>query len=164
MTLWMNYVSSTRTCASLPVSPTSPGIADLRRFLHYQWRQHATCFHDDGSHRSDSLLRRLDFHALSITLFATTASRDYDEPAKLWDMHQSRALHTEYNESLAATIELCLASPTVNSLVMSLALLHVTYSLRNCAVGWYGLISRYEQHDHRFESELLGWLEVKTQQ
>ena len=72
--------------------------------------------------RSDiirGLVRRLDFHALSITLLATTASHnmwDYDRLAREWDTHRTRVLRTDYNESLAATIELTLASPTFRKL------------------------------------------------
>ena len=67
----------------------------------------------------DNLLQRLDFHALSITLLATTASHnawDYDRLAKEWDTQRARVLQTDYNESLAATIELSLSSPTFQSL------------------------------------------------
>ena len=73
--------------------------------------------YDDGG-RSDiisDLLRQLDFHALSITLLATTASHnvwDYDRLAQEWGTHRTQVLRTDYNESLAATIELSLASPT----------------------------------------------------
>ena len=62
-----------------------------------------------------NLLRRLDFHALSITLLATTASHnmwDYDRLAQEWDARRTQVLRTDYDESLAATIELSLASPT----------------------------------------------------
>ena len=75
----------------------------------------------DGG-RSDvvnDLVRRLDFHALSITLLATTASHngwDYDRLASEWDTHRAHVLRTDYNESLAATIELSLASPTFRKL------------------------------------------------
>ena len=65
------------------------------------------------------LLKRLDFHALSITLLATTASHNtwgYDRLAKEWDIQRSRVLHTHFNKSLAATIELSLTSPTFCSL------------------------------------------------
>ena len=65
------------------------------------------------------LLRRLDFHALSITLLATTASHngwDYDRLAEEWDSQRAQVLQTDYNESLAATIELSLSSPTFESL------------------------------------------------
>ena len=69
--------------------------------------------HGDGgrSDTIDGLLQCLDFHALSITLLATTASHnmwDYDELAKEWDTHRVKVLQTDYNESLAATIELSL--------------------------------------------------------
>ena len=67
----------------------------------------------------DDLLRRLDFHALSITLLATTASHnmwDHSELAKEWDMQREKVLRTGHNESLAATIELSLSSPTFRKL------------------------------------------------
>ena len=67
----------------------------------------------------NDLLRRLDFHALSIKLLATTASHnawDYDRLSEEWDAQRAQVLQTEYNESLAATIELSLASPTFLSL------------------------------------------------
>ena len=65
------------------------------------------------------LVRELDFHALSITLLATTASHhvwDYNRLVKEWDAHRAQVLQTEYNESLAATIELSLTSPTFRKL------------------------------------------------
>ena len=71
----------------------------------------------DGG-RSDiieGLLRRLDFHALSITLLATTAFHnawDYGRLAEEWDAHHAQVLRTHHNKSLEATIELSLASPT----------------------------------------------------
>ena len=67
----------------------------------------------------DDLLRRLDFHALSIKLLATTASHnvwDHDRLAKEWDAQRAQVLQTNYNESLAKTIELSLGSPTFRSL------------------------------------------------
>ena len=76
----------------------------------------------DDSGRPDiinGLLRRLDFHPLSITLLATVASHnmwDYNRLTKEWDTHRTRVLCTDYNESLAATIELSLASPTFREL------------------------------------------------
>ena len=63
----------------------------------------------------DDLLQRLDFHALSITLLATTASDNgwnYGRLSKEWDEHRAQVLRTDYNESLATTIGLSLASPT----------------------------------------------------
>ena len=73
----------------------------------------------DRSGIIDSLLQRLDFHALSITLLATTASDNMwslDRVAKEWDEQRGQVLRTDYNESLAATIELSLASPTFRTL------------------------------------------------
>ena len=71
----------------------------------------------DGDRSSivNDLLHRLDFHALSIILLATTAAHntwDYDRLAQEWGTQRAQVLQTEYNESLAATIELSLASPT----------------------------------------------------
>jgi tetratricopeptide (TPR) repeat protein len=67
----------------------------------------------------NNLLERLDFHALSITLLATTASHnawDYPRLAKEWDIRRAQVLQTDYNQSLAAAIELSLTSPTFRSL------------------------------------------------
>ena len=67
----------------------------------------------------NDLLKRLDFHALSITLLATVASHsgwDYDRLASEWDRQRSQVLQTDFNKSLAATIELSLSSPTFRSL------------------------------------------------
>ena len=67
----------------------------------------------------NDLLKRLDYHALSIKLLATTASHnvwDHDRLAKEWKAQRAQVLQTEYNESLSATIELSLSSPTFLSL------------------------------------------------
>src|SRR6202035_1598789 len=63
---------------------------------------------DQRSSTINDLLRRLDFHALSIILLATTASHntwDYDRLAKEWDTERAQVLQADHNESLAATIE-----------------------------------------------------------
>lgn len=76
----------------------------------------------DRGGRSDiinNLLERLDFHALSITLLATTASHNswnYNRLVEEWRAHRAQVLRTDYNESLAATIELSLNSPTFRKL------------------------------------------------
>jgi hypothetical protein len=67
----------------------------------------------------NELLHRLGFHALSIKLLATAASHngwDHDQLAEEWDVQRAQVLQTVYNESLAATIELSLTSPTFRSL------------------------------------------------
>ena len=61
-----------------------------------------------------NLLEQLDFHALSITLLATTASHnmwDHNRMAKEWNMCRTQVLQTDFNKSLAATIQLSLTSP-----------------------------------------------------
>jgi tetratricopeptide (TPR) repeat protein len=75
----------------------------------------------DGRRSSiiSDLLGRLDYHALSITLLATTASHnawDYDRLAEEWDTQRAQVLQTHHNKSLAATVELSLSSPTFHSL------------------------------------------------
>ena len=75
----------------------------------------------DGRRSSiiDDLLERLDFHALSITLLATTAAHNswsHNRLAKEWDTKRAQVLQADYNKSLAATIELSLGSPTFRSL------------------------------------------------
>ena len=75
--------------------------------------------------RSDiisNLVKQLDFHALSITLLATVASHsmwDYCRLAKEWKTKRAQVLRTNRNESLAATIELSLASQTFSQLTPS---------------------------------------------
>ena len=71
----------------------------------------------DGNERPgiiDDILRRLDFHALSITLLATAASNnmwEYKKLAREWDENHRRMLRTGHNDPLAVTIELLLTSP-----------------------------------------------------
>ena len=69
----------------------------------------------DQSDIINDLLRQLDFHALSITLLATTASHNMWNCKRLvqeWNRQRVQVLQTDYDESLAATIKLSLASPT----------------------------------------------------
>ena len=72
--------------------------------------------------RSDiakELIQQLDFHALSITLLATTAAYNmwtHDRLAKEWGVRRGQVLRTDRNESLEAAIELSLTSPTFRNL------------------------------------------------
>ena len=76
----------------------------------------------DHHGRSDiinDLVRELDFHPLSIELLATTASHntwDHARLAKEWDAQRTWMLRTDFNQSLAASVEFSLASPTFKNL------------------------------------------------
>ena len=74
---------------------------------------------DSGSDLVNDILKRLDFHPLSITLLATVARQnrwDAKRLAKEWEERRTGVLETEHNNSLAAAIELSLASPLFRQL------------------------------------------------
>ncbi|KAF9650784.1 hypothetical protein BDM02DRAFT_3185107 [Thelephora ganbajun] len=75
--------------------------------------------HGEQSVSVDDILRQLDFHPLSITLLATVAHHNKwstDRLSMEWDAHHTQVLRTDYDGSLAATIEVSLASPTFQEL------------------------------------------------
>ena len=71
------------------------------------------------SYLVDDILKKLDLHPLSVTLLATVAHHnnwDIGRVLREWDERRTSVLETEYNQSLAATIELSLASPMFQEL------------------------------------------------
>ena len=75
--------------------------------------------HGDRSESIDNILKQLDFHPLSVTLLATVAHQNRWDDNRLtgeWGKRRTGVLQTEHNESLAAAVELSLASPMFRTL------------------------------------------------
>ena len=75
--------------------------------------------HGEQSDPINSILEQLDFHPLSITLLATVAENnqwDINRLTREWERQRTRLLRTQHSGSLAAAIELSLASPTFQQL------------------------------------------------
>jgi len=105
-------ISAVPPCCKIPTIPTL-SIDAARDAFYY--------IYGNGKRTDlvDKILGQLDSHLLSLTLLATVAYHnkwDNNRLAKEWDGHRKRALWTDHSESLAAMIELSLASPMFRKL------------------------------------------------
>ena len=75
--------------------------------------------HGDRPDPIDGILKQLDFHPLSVILLATVAQYnkwDTNRLTREWERQRTGVLRAQYSGSLAATIELSLASPMFQKL------------------------------------------------
>ena len=99
------------TCETIDVPTLSTGAARDTFYNIYKCGNRSDAVND--------ILRRLDFHPLSVTLLATAAHQnrwDNNRLVKEWEKRQTGVLQTAHHTSLASTIELSIASPMFKDL------------------------------------------------